>query len=130
MSPMSAAMRGLDRVPLRSAKVHQSVPYEDVCEIEDGLRGLVDDVSGNANNNVRVRNVNDLNDSHAINWLGTNGNLLNVGDDFARKNELRVSESMNSVPVSVANVYVSAASAPSMRAKYNSQEARGVPNAY
>ena len=46
-----------------------------------------------------------------------NDDLLHVGNNFVRENEIRVSEDLNGVPVSDVNVYVSAASAPSMRSE-------------
>ena len=90
-SPSSEAMCGLDRGPLNSAAVHNDAQYEDVYADEDGWRGLVSDLNENAwSNELRVQGVQDLNGLHAINGLGTNDDLLNVGDDFSRENEIRV----------------------------------------
>ena len=74
----SEAIRGVDRGPLNSAAVHNDTEYEDVHADEDGLRRLLDDVNENSNNNVRVGNVNELKEMHAINGLGTNDDFLNV----------------------------------------------------
>ena len=93
-SPSSEAMCGLNHGPLNSAAVHQDAQYEDAFEDEDG---------------VRVRGVNDVNELHVMNGLGTNDDFLNVG------NELRISDNLRGVPVSAANVCVSTASALSMR---------------
>ena len=71
-----------------------------------------------ANNELRVTNVNDLNNMHAIYILGTDDDSLNVGNDFVRENEVRVSENLNDVSVNNANVYVSAASGLSMQNEY------------
>ena len=60
---------------------------------------LTNGMSGNVNNELRVRNVNDLNDLHAINGLGTNDDMMDLW------NEVRVSKNANSMPENL-NVYV------------------------
>ena len=72
---------------------------------------LIDEIDANgfnerANANVRVRNVGDLN---VMNGLGTNDDFLNNG------HEMRINGNTNGVPVSAANVGMSAVSAPSVR---------------
>ena len=51
-----------------------------------------------------MRGVNDVNDLHIINRLGTNHELLNVGNDIVRENEMRMNENLN-VYVSVAGMH-------------------------
>ena len=58
------------RLRSRLPSKRQNVQYEDVYADKYGLRELVDYVNENASSNVRVRNVNDLNDLHAMNGLG------------------------------------------------------------
>ena len=128
-SPSSEAMDGLNHGPLRSAEVQQDVNYENVYEDEDGMRmsveeahangmnvnnelrvGNLNGVNDNANNNeLRVRNVGDLNELHVVNGLGTNDDFLNVNEHD------RVHDNLNGMPVSTASVRVSAASAPSVQ---------------
>ena len=61
-------MRGLNHGRLgNDIEVHDDAQYEDVYE--------------NVRNDVRVRNVINLNDLHAINGLGTNDDLM---DDIVR----------------------------------------------
>ena len=79
-SPSSEAMRGLGRGPPHTAAMHQNVEYEDVHGDEDDLHVLVNDINKHASGKVRVRNVNDVNDLHAINKIGTNDVFLNVND--------------------------------------------------
>ena len=113
-SPSSEAMRGLNCGPLRSEEVQRNVEYEDVYADEDGERVLIDEMyangmNANTNNELRVKNVGDLNDMHVVNGLGTNDDFLNVnGND-------PVYDNANGMPVSAASVRVSAASAPSMQ---------------
>ena len=42
------------------------------------------DMNENENNELRVCGVNDLNVLNAINVLGTNDDVLNVGNNFVR----------------------------------------------
>ena len=102
-------MRGLNRGPLRSAEVQQSVPYEDVYKDEDGMRALIDEMNANENatSNAKVRDVNDLDDIHVVNGLETNDDFLNVDNLNG--------EHVQSVPARNENLYVSAASAPIMQ---------------
>lgn len=44
-----------------------------------------------------MRNVNDLNDMHAINGLGTNDDLIDVHDGLERETEIRMNENPNIV---------------------------------
>ena len=106
-SPSSEAMRDLEHGPRDSAVVHQDAQYEDVYADKDGMRALIDVMDANVNNELRVRGVNDLNEMHAINEIGTNDDFLNM--------ENGMSDSLNGVPISNANVYVHVASTPSVR---------------
>ena len=117
-SPSSEAMRGLNRGPLRSAKVHQQAEYEDAFEDEDGVRVLIYEMNDYVNSELRVRNVGDLNDMHIVNGLGTNDEFLNDG------NEMRINDNANGVPGSTASVFMSAASVPSMRVERNERHMR------
>ena len=80
----------------------------------------------NVNNELRVRDVNHLNDLHAINGLSKNDDLLNVNNINVRENE-----SLNEMPENL-NVYVSVAHNVGMWANDNAgeREMRGMQNEY
>ena len=116
-SPSSEAMCGLNHDPRNRAVVHQDAQDENVYADEDGMRALIDDMDANVNNELRLRGVNDLNEMHAINGIGTNDDFLNM--------ENGRSDSLDGVPISNANVCVSAASAPGVRVSRNNLHTRG-----
>ena len=58
---------------------------------------LINGLNENARSDLRVREVNNLNDMHAINGLGTNDDLMYVDDGIVRESESRMNEILNIV---------------------------------
>ena len=81
----------------------------------ENMNGMIDNVN---NNELRVRNVGDFNKLHVVNGLGTKDDFLNINEND------RVLDNANDMPVSVASVRVSAASAPSMQVERNVPQGR------